>query len=790
MSSTRGVLSLICILSFLPAFAQKDFNIKGLVLDALTKIPLAGAGIAGDGVYTIADHAGEFTLTGVVEGSQELEVSYLGYATERVMLQVDRDTTEITIVLTPSNTELIGVEVYGKSRERRARETPGSIVEVSQEFMDANRENSLMQTLSRIPGVNTINIGSRQSKPVIRGLGFNRVSVVQNGIKHEAQQWGNDHGLEIDQYDVERVRIVKGPASMLYGSDALAGVVDIPSPAVPEPESFSGSVNLLGQTNNAMLGVSAGLSAREEKWYYRGRFTFKDYADYKVPTNQINFENYIFDLYKKHLRNTADQEANASFSIGYIAENISSETFFSNVYAKNGFFANAHGLEVRSSKIDYDRSSRDIDLPFHELNHFKLINNTAISINDHQLDIDLGFQYNWREEHSEPVPHGHMPKPDNSKEREFRKQTYALNASDTYVMGSHTLVGGVNLELQENAIGGWGFLIPAYTRFTAGIFAYDQFEINPKLHLQVGLRYDYGAVKIQPYYDWFPTEITTSSGMTSSKYLQRAWDETLDFDNISGSAGISYLSGNTTYKLNFGKSFRIPLANELASDGVNYHMYRFERGSTSLDPETSYQLDMVVSHEEEKFHFAISPFVNWFDNYIYLNPTSNYYETLQVYEYTQNKVFRVGGEVNVGTSLFERLHIDLSGEYVYASQQSGPKKGFTLPFSPPLSGLLSVKYKSEDFLFFRQPIFTAVYKVVSAQNEIVPPEAPTEGYQLIDLSWQTAIQPFRDYPAVKLRLKVSNVLNTKYFDHTSFYRLIAVPEAGRNLSLSLRIPIS
>ncbi|WP_236636880.1 TonB-dependent receptor [Sinomicrobium soli] len=768
---------------------QETFTVKGLVIDADTRAPLAGASIVGKEFYAVSASDGEFTLTRVPGGNREFEVSYLGYASERVVLHVDSDITRVTIVLKSSGTELRGVEVYGKSHERRARENPVGIIEVSREFMEANRENSLMQTLSRIPGVTTINIGSGQSKPVIRGLGFNRVSVVQNGIKHEAQQWGSDHGLEIDQYDVERVRVVKGPASLLYGSDALAGVVDIPAPAMPGPHSFSGSVNLLGETNNNLLGISAGVTGRKEKWYYRGRLTFRDYADYKVPADRINFEGYIFELHKRHLRNTAGEEANASFSVGYTSDNITSETFFSNVYAKNGFFANAHGLEVRSSEIDYDRSARDTDLPFHQVNHFKITNNTTITIDDHTLDIDLGFQNNWREEHSEPVPHGHMPKPDDSREREFRKQTYTLNAGDTYVLGTHTLAGGINLELQENSIGGWGFLIPAYTRFTAGIFAYDQFEVRPGLHLQAGLRYDYGMMKTRSYYDWFPTEVNHPDGTSSSEYLQRAVAETLHFDNISASAGISYLSGKTTYKINLGKSFRIPLANELASDGVNYHMYRFEKGRADLDPESSYQLDVDVSHEGEGFHFGISPFVNWFDNYIYLNPTSSYYETLQVYEYTQSEVFRIGGEVSAGTTLFGRLHIDLSGEYVHSRQRSGPKKGFTLPFSPPLSGLLSVRYGSGDFLFFRQPVFTADYKVAATQDEIVPPEESTRGYEVLNLSWQTDMDLFRDYPPVGLRLKVSNVLDTRYYNHTSFYRLIAVPEAGRNLSLSLTIPI-
>src|SRR5690606_4407066 len=116
------------------------------------------------------------------------------------------------------------------------------------------------------------------------------------------------------------------------------------------------------------------------------------------------------------------------------SNNIKSETFFSNVYAKNGFFANAHGLEVRTSRIDYDHSTRDVDLPYHKVNHFKITNNTIITANRHSWYIETGFQNNQREEHSEPVPHGYMPKPNHSKEREFNKNTFSLNARDAFQM--------------------------------------------------------------------------------------------------------------------------------------------------------------------------------------------------------------------------------------------------------------------------------------------------------------------------------------------------------------------
>ena len=771
------------------AFAQDSFHIEGSVINANTLQPLEGANIIGKGLFSVSSSTGEFIIKNVVEGTYTLTISHIGHSSETLSLKVGPKMETLKVALRDSTTELQEVEVNGKTKKREAQELATVSHTVSKDFLDKNRENSLMQTLRNIPGVSTINIGSGQSKPVIRGLGFNRVVVVQNGIKHEAQQWGNDHGLEIDQYGVESVKIIKGPASLLYGSDAIAGVVDIQASKLPLPNSFKGEVNLLGENNNDLLGVSAGLQTRKNKWFYHGRLTYRDYGDYNVPTDKINYENYIFELHDNNLRNTAGQEADASFGIGFISDNVKSETIFSNVNAKNGFFANAHGLEVRSSSIDYDSSNRDIDLPYHKVNHFKITNNTSLSSGNHIFQLDLGYQNNHREELSEPVPHGYMPTPPNSKERVFDKNTYSLNIRDSFRPNErHDVVAGLNLEYQDNNIGGWGFLIPAYNRFNVGVFAYDQLELHPDLHLLAGLRYDHGILDTKSYYDWYPSTVNNSDGSTSYIYLQRAKNKTLDFGNISALVGLSYIKYNTTYKVNLGKSFRMPLANELASDGVNYHMYRYERGNLELEPESSYQLDLDIDHTAEGFSLGFSPFINLFDNYIYLNPTSNYYETLQIYEYTQSKVFRLGGELRASTALFKNLQLDTSAEYVYSRQTSGPKKNFTLPFSPPLSGLFSTSYQFKDFFFLSKPQFMAAYRITAAQNSIVPPEEKTNGYQVLNMSFITEMDVFKSALPIEMRVKLNNVFNTQYFDHTSFYRLIDVPEAGRNLSISVTIP--
>lgn len=764
-------------------YAQQQFSITGTVYDADSKNPLHNAIVKLSQKQYKTDNKGGFVFNTLSRGTYFLEFSMPGYDDMAVTVDITDAGINMNIPLEKKTVNIAEVKISHKSKEDEAKEQSAVMYEITKDYLDDNRENTLMQSLQNLPGIQAMSVGSGQSKPVIRGLGFNRVVVSQHGIKHEAQQWGNDHGLEIDQNDVGSVQIVRGPVSILYGSDAIGGVVNL-SP-LPVKYGFSGTANLLAESNNDLLGATLGVQSRKGKWYYRGRITWNDYGDYKVPADKIVYDNYVFALHNHNLRNTAGTEKDAGFSIGFAGENFKTETFVSNVNLKSGFFANAHGLEVRTSDIDYDASNRDIDLPYHSANHFKIINNTSFTKNNHKIKLNTAFQNNYREEHSEAVAHGYMPKPDGTLERRYVKNTYTAEIQDEVKFSErHSLTTGINTEYQHNTIGGWGFLIPAYTRLTAGMYAYNKFEIHQNLFFHSGLRYDAGTVRTKAYYDWYPSAMEHGNS-----YVQRAEDSRRNFNNISAAAGFSYIKGNYNYKINAGKSFRMPLASELSSDGVNYHMFRYEKGNISLKAETSYQLDAEVSYEKNGWHFSLTPFINYFDNYIYLNPTARYYESLQIYEYMQSKVLRAGGELNIGFQLLENLDIDASAEYVISRQKSGAKKNFPLPFSPPLRGLFSAKYSFGKVGFMEDFRLKADFHLSAKQTDIVPPEQITNGFAVLDMALMTDVNLFeKKENNPKLRLKLNNVLNKKYFDNLSFYRIIEVPQPGRNVSVSLTVP--
>jgi len=238
-------------------------------------------------------------------------------------------------------------------------------------------------------------------------------------------------------------------------------------------------------------------------------------------------------------------------------------------------------------------------------------------------------------------------------------------------------------------------------------------------------------------------------------------------------------------KLNLGKGFRMPDARELAANGVNYQLYRQETGDSTITSETAWQADLLTEYKTAFTTIALTPFFTWFPNYIYLNPTNRFSQEtgLQEFVFVQNEVMRWGTELEVIQKIPAGLQLGAGVEYVYSEQLSGEKKGFGLPFSPPLSANFTLKWALE----FKKKVVNDVYfqveaEVANQQNRIVPPEEITDGYNVYHFSAGGNIQVGR--LPVNWNFQIQNIFNAKYFNHTSYYRIVEIPEPGRNFQLT------
>ena len=663
------------------------------------------------------------------------------------------------------------------ARSAQAVGSSQNTVEVDAAYLEEHFAPTLAQSLEAIPGVKASSVGAGLSRPIIRGLGYNRMVVSEDGVKHEGQQWGDDHGLEVNQFALDKVEVIKGPATLLYGSDAIGGVLCLTGNRLPA-HPFEASATLFGRSNNSQLGAAVRLAGRRQGFFYKADLTLSDYADYRVPADSIQYYSYNIPLNDGRLRNTAGSERDGRLTVGWTDnESFRTDLTVSDVFSRSGFFADAHGMEVRLSQIDYNRSVRDVDLPCQWVNHLKVQSRTSWQWGRAWMEANLAWQHNRREELSEPLSHGYMPTPPDSLERRFDKHTLSASLSGRMTLWEHHEVNiGTAFERQHNRRDGWGFILPDFESAAWGLYATDRWSPTAHLTTSGGLRFDLSHIDIHSYRDWYTTPV---DGVPQQ--LQRSAEVARTFPSFTWSLGANWHNGSWIVRLNIGKAFRVPIAKELGADGVNYHIFRYEQGNAALDPERSYQLDAGVEWSHGPVTVKVDPYVNYFPNYIYLNPTADYREGLQLYCYTQTRAARAGFEVEAAWRLDRHWDASLRGQYVRSRQLSGDKRGYTLPFAVPPSADADVRWHYD---WHGCGSVNLNLHAVARQDDIVPPEKPTPGYITLNLSASHSL-PVRE-GSLTVALQLGNLLDARYYDHTSYYRLINVPEPGRNISARIK----
>ena len=654
------------------------------------------------------------------------------------------------------------------------------------DFLNKHFTGNLIQTLEHIPGVQSMDIGSGFSKPMIRGMGFNRIAVAENGIKQEGQQWGSDHGLEIDAFNIERVIIRKGPSSLLYGSDAMGGVIELSQPVHPIQNQFFGEAVLLGKSVNDTWGGSVLLGIKKNAWYARLRYSEQHFGDYRIPADTIVYLTQKVPVYNRKLKNTAGLERNISLYTEYRNENYYANYSISNVYQKTGFFPGAHGIPD-GSRVQDDGDSRNIELPNSKVNHLKISSRQQYRWDKLTGTWDVGFQNNHREEWSRFHTHyGNQSPPENNPDKElaFMLDTYSsLLKLKVEPATDWEYNAGVDVQYQQNRIAGYSFLLPRYNRFATGMFGLASWQPTQQFNISGGIRYDYGAVDIAAYTDPYLESYLQNMGYEDEsleKYKWRSYPVKRNFGDFSGSLGVVWNSNPHVLKANIGHSFRLPVANELAANGVHHGTFRHEQGNSSLASEKGWQVDASWLYEKNGVSISVSPFVYWFSNYIYLNPTGEWSvlpHAGQIYRYTGAEAVFTGTELSFGIDFFNNLNYGFTGEYVYTYNLD---EHTPLSFSPPASMRNALTWKGK---YIR---LSAELHSIASQNRVSKNESPTQGTNLIHLGGNRSVSI--GGITMDIGLSLRNLFDTKFYNHLSFYRKVEIPEPGRNFQLIIKVP--
>ncbi len=336
--------------------------------------------------------------------------------------------------------QLREISVKGSSLPKSALSAQASVY-VSSDEMHSRSGHSLMDMLSQTEGVQAMDIGVGFSKPMIRGLGFQRIAVTENGVKQEGQQWGADHGLEIDAFHVEGVRIVKGPASVLYGSDAMGGVIEILPSSFLRRDTLSGEALVSYQSVCSGLNGSVMLQMKRGRVFTKIRYTERHWADYRVPADSFTYLSMRLPIHHRQLKNTAGMERSVNALMAYRHGNYQGRINVSNSHQKSGFFSGAHGLPS-SASLDDDGTRWNVDLPYSLVNHLKITSTNTWTGSLLQTRLTLGYQLNHREEWSRFHTHNPSQLPpavDPDKELMFHLHTGERTVA--VALHTHLLVG-------------------------------------------------------------------------------------------------------------------------------------------------------------------------------------------------------------------------------------------------------------------------------------------------------------------------------------------------------------
>lgn len=777
-------------MGFINTVEAQQYTLTGKVMDRSTGKSLAGASVYFPEIKkgTIANKDGVFTIS-IEAGSHVLEISYVGYATDVENLKLQQNTTQ-NFYLNSSVLEGGNVIVTSFLRATSTRRTPTPVTIIKKEELFRGVSTNLIDALSKVPGVSQISTGPAISKPVIRGLGYNRVVVMNDGIRQEGQQWGDEHGIEIDEYNVSRTEVLKVPASLIYGSDALAGVINIISNVPVSEGVVKGNIFSNYQTNNRLMGNHFDLAGNKKGLIWGLNFSAKNAGDYK-------------NKYDGNVFNSRFLERNGGAYVGIEKNWGYSQLSFSNFYQQLGVVEGDRdeaGNFIMMKNVDGVAEEMIVDAaeekrftpnaPMQKIQHTKYTLDNNIKLGNDRLKATFGLQQNQRMELGNVLDL-------NEKELFFDLKTF--NYAVQYLQAEKNNwknTFGVNGMRQTNTNRGEEALVPDYTSFDIGAFYYTQ-KRTDKTSWSGGLRYDQKWMNfINPAQSYNPVE--------SNK----------QFNNFSGAIGVAHdVSEQLTLKFNVARGFRAPNMAEMASYGAHEGTNRFEYGNEALVSEKSLQFDAALEWSNEHISFAGNVFYNTVKDYIFYQKLTSVAggdsvimdnsDELYAFAFRQKDAHLYGAEFNIDfhPHPLDWLHIENSVSMIRGQFKDALDGSKNLPGIPSARWLSEIRIElfKKSKLMRNSFINLQLDHVLAQQNPFLGynTETSTPAYTLLNLGVSSQIQR-RNKTLFSVSLVGQNITDIAYQHHLNRLKYDPVNEAtgrmgvfnmGRNFSFKVNIPI-
>jgi iron complex outermembrane receptor protein len=775
--------------------------------------------LAGNRVGTATDAQGQYVLEGIPAGSQEVLISSIGFQSQRQRLTiVPGQTHQLNVQLTPTPAALQEVVVTGVSRATELRKSPVPIAVLSRREVHLNGSSNVIDAAVKgVPGLSAVTTGPNISKPFIRGLGYNRVLTLYNGLRQEGQQWGDEHGIEIDQYDIDRIEVVKGPASLIYGSDAVAGVINM-LPRLPNGPAgeLHGDALTEYQTNNNLIGTSLGLHYNRNGWQYAARGSYRLAQAYRNA-----LEGRVYGTAFRELNLTAmaglEKTWGSTQLYATLYDNLQeipdgSRDSLSRRFTRQIFDGELDDIKRRPIVPDADLATYRIN-PLHQhIQHYRLLSRTHLKLGAGEVHALLGMQQNVRREYNHPTAPTQA-----GLAVALNTYNYDLRYAAPTWQGIETTLG-LNGMYQTNINrDATDFPIPDYSLFDVGGYLYLKKSFG-KLDLSGGLRYDTRVLRWADFYvgdnpaTGFPQQVAASSGLEPQFAAFRGV-----YRGVSASVGATYnLSDRLLLRANVARGYRAPNITEVGSNGLDPGAHIVYLGNRSFGPEFSLQQDLGLSAYLPDAELSASIFNNSIDNYIYqarLNGPDGQPVVLvpgnATYQYQQGQARLYGAEATVNLHPRAVPSLQFSNSLAYVTglnreaqllEANGAAAKY-LPLIPPLRTRSEVRLTSEKpWGRLLHPYVRAVLDYNAPQNQFYAvdnTETRTAGYALLGLGAGTGLTSGpKQREWLQLFLQLDNALNTAYQSHLNrlkYFEYYAtspngrrgIYNQGRNLSLKI-----
>lgn len=692
---------------------------------------------------TTTDHEGRYEIGGLPSGVYTVSFTLIGYAPQVRKVTLRESDVTVDVTLRATVVELAAVQVTGSAVATSALSSPQPIAMVAGDELRRVQAPSLGETVSQLTSVRSVSTGPAVGKPVIRGLTSNRVLVLDDGQRLETQQWGDEHAPDISTAGAQRIEVVRGPQSVLYGSDALGGVINVIAPELPEAIGrapyVGGSVSGGFATNGRQPEATAGIHGASGGFGFRASFHGRNSQNVRTATSE--------------LWNSASRAAGGSGSVGY-----------------RGSWGSISGdVDYLDQRVEFPEGDPD-ETPLQRIGEQRGRVVASLSVGGSRLEVTGSYERNRRREFEEAqateVAVGLLSK------------TY-LGSAHLYHSLAPNIGGAVGVSAYRTRFDKFGTetLIPNSTTDNLGVFAFEQVEAG-RWNFTVGGRYDYRRLDVES-----DADIAVAA-------------DTRTYHSVTGSLGALWHAADAVALVaNVGRGFRAPSSFELFAHGVHEGTLAFERGNPNLDTEKSLNTDLAIRVQSSSVSAEIGGFVNLIQDYIFTVPsgTTDSASGLQIYDVTQGDARLTGVEAAVEVHPTPYLHVSGTADYVHGQNVT---TGQPLPSMPPFRVTYTLRFEGFPEGALAHPYLSIGGETYARQTRLDPAEAQffaqafdgagyrPAGYTLVHLSGGLTLRAGGREMHVDVTLR--NALDQAYADFLSRVKTaVRNPGQGRNLIVRL-----